>query len=325
MGSILLAGQVEARSPVGLWVGELLKPHRYGQAHPNAIDCQATFLDEARRQGLLDRVVIEPPRVATREELLRFHDEAHVDWVRHCSISGTGWLGDEDTPAYHGVYEVAAARVGTALDAVAQLMDGATRRCFQPVGGAHHARRQRGGGFGPFSDIGVVIETLRARYGLRRIAYADIDAHHGDGVYDAYQDDAHLAIADIHQDGASLFPGTGGAEETGRALAAGSKLNLPLAPGADDAQFHAAWARAQTHLEAQRPQFVILQCGADSLAGDPLADLRLTAACHEHAARQLCALADRHAQGRVLVLGGGGYDATNVAAAWTGVLRALVD
>lgn len=315
----------EARLPVGLWVGELLTPHRYGQAHPNAIDCHAAFLDEARRQGLLDRVVIGPPRVAAREELLRFHDEAHVNWVRHCSISGTGRLGDDDTPAYRGVYEVAAARVGTALDAVARLMDGTMRRCFQPVGGAHHARRHRGGGFGPFSDIGVVIETLRTRYGLRRIAYADIDAHHGDGVYNAYQDDPDLAIADIHQDGATLFPGTGSAQETGRALAAGSKLNLPLAPGASDVQLHAAWAHAQAHLEAQCPEFVILQCGADSLAGDPLADLRLTAACHESAARQLCAVADRHAQGRLLVLGGGGYDAANVEAAWSGVLRALLE
>ena len=318
-------GQAEAQAPIGLWVGELLAPHRYGQAHPNAIDRQAVFLDEARRQGLLKRVVTGPPRVASREELLRFHDQAHVDWVRHCSISGTGQLGDQDTPAYHGVYEDAAARVGTALDALARLMDRTARRCFQPVGGTHHARRHRGGGFGPFSDIGVVIETLRAQYGVRRIAYADIDAHHGDGVYDAYQDDEQVAIADIHQDGATLFPGTGSAKETGRGRAAGSKLNLPLAPGATDGQFHAAWARAQAHLEAQRPEFFILQCGADSLAGDPLADLRLTAACHEHAARQLCALADRHAQGRLLVLGGGGYDAANVAAAWTGVLRALLD
>jgi acetoin utilization protein AcuC len=307
-----------------LWVGELLVPFHHGQAHPNAIDRQEVFVDEARRQGLLDRVAIGLPRAATREELLRFHDEAHVNWVRHCSLEGTGQLGDEDTLAYSGVYEDAAARVGTALEAAARLMDGTARRCFQPVGGTHHARRHRGGGFGPFSDIGVVIESLRAHYGVRRIAYADIDAHHGDGVYDAYQHDPHLAIADIHQDGATLFPGTGSAQDTGHGPAAGSKLNLPLAPGATDGQFQAAWARAQAHLEALKPEFVILQCGADSLAGDPLADLCFTAACHEHAARQLCALADRHARGRLLVLGGGGYAAANVAAAWTGVLRALL-
>jgi acetoin utilization protein AcuC len=90
----------------------------------------------------------------------------------------------------------------------------------------------------------VVIETLRAQYGVRRIAFADIDAHHGDGVYDAYQEDAQLAIADIHQDGATLFPGTGGAQETGRALAAGSKLNLPQAPRAGCW----SWAAAATTL-----------------------------------------------------------------------------
>lgn len=307
-----------------VWIGEALGKHGFPDAHPNAIDRQAAFWNEAEKQGLGARVRLGEPRLASRDELLRFHDAAHVNWVALCSQSGSGLVDDEDTPAYPGVYEDAAACVGTALAALSMIMSGTTSRSFQPVGGMHHGRRHRGAGFCPFNDIGVVIETLRARHGVGCIAYVDIDAHHGDGVFYSYEADPRLIIADIHQDGRTLYPGTGHAEETGKAAAAGSKLNLPLAPGAQDRDFFAAWERAEEHLEAHQPEFFILQCGADSLAGDPLADLQLTAAAHGHAARRLVALAQRHAQARLMVFGGGGYRAENVAAAWTAVLRELI-
>jgi len=307
-----------------VWIGEALAKHGLPADHPNAIDRQAAFWIAAAEQGLAGRVRLGVPCLASREELLRFHDAAHVNWVALCSQSGSGLVDDEDTPAYPGVYEDAAARVGTALAALRMIMSGEARCSFQPVGGMHHGRRHRGAGFCPFNDIGVVIETLRAEYGVGRIAYVDIDAHHGDGVFYSYEADPRLVIADIHQDGRTLYPGTGHAEETGKGAAVGSKLNLPLAPGARDGDFLAAWERAEAHLEARRPEFVILQCGADSLAGDPLADLRLTAACHAHAARRLLALAQRHAQARLMVFGGGGYRAENIAGAWTAVLRELI-
>jgi len=307
-----------------VWLGEALEKRHFPAQHPNAIDRQAAFWAEAQRQGLHERVRLGEPRLATREELLRFHSASHVNWVQLCSQQGSGFIDDADTPAYPGVYEDAAHRVGTALDALSRLMAGTARRSFQPVGGMHHARRERGAGFCPFSDIGVVIETLRAQNGIRRIAYVDIDAHHGDGVFYSYERDPDLIIADIHQDGRTLYPGSGHAEETGRDAAAGTKLNLPLPPGSGDPEFLAAWAQAEAHLERLQPEFVIFQCGSDSLAGDPLADLRLTAAAHAHATRRLVALAERHARGRLMAMGGGGYRADNVAAAWTAVLQALV-
>jgi acetoin utilization protein AcuC len=171
----------------------------------------------------------------------------------------------------------------------------------------------------------VLIETLRADYGLRRIAYVDIDVHHGDGVYYAFEDDPDLAVADLHEDGRFLYPGTGFAHETGRDAAAGTKLNIPLSPGAGDAEFFSAWDVVAAFLERFAPEFVIVQCGADGLAGDPLADLRLTPAVHGHVVRSLRALAARHAQGRLMAFGGGGYSLENLSLAWCAVLEALLE
>jgi acetoin utilization protein AcuC len=176
-----------------------------------------------------------------------------------------------------------------------------------------------------FNDIGVVVERLKREHGLSRIAYVDIDAHHGDGVFYAFEDDPALIIADLHEDGRYLYPGTGAAAEVGTGAAVGSKLNLPLAPGAGDADFMAAWPVIEAHLDRSAPELVILQCGADSLAGDPITHLGLTEAAHAHAAARLCALAGRHARGRILAFGGGGYNRRNIARAWTSVVRAFVE
>lgn len=324
MAATPLPGAGVAQPHVVVWAGEALIAHRVPGNHPNAIDRQTVFWDEACRQGLDKCVKLGAPRLATREELLRFHDAAHVSWVELCSRSGTGYVDDEDTPAYPGVFEAAATRVGTALSALEELMAGRVSRSFQPVGGMHHARRHRGAGFCPFNDIGVVIETLRSQYGVRRIAYIDIDAHHGDGVFYSYIDDPDIIIADVHQDGRTLYPGTGHAEEIGTGAASGTKLNLPLAASATDNDFFELWGRAQSHLERFCPEFFIFQCGADGLAGDPLTDLRLSSAAHASAARGLIALAEICAGGRLMAFGGGGYNSANIATAWTVVLRELV-
>jgi acetoin utilization protein AcuC len=307
-----------------VFVGDAFGKTQFPSRRLNTFDRQAAFWEEAHKRGLDRQVRIAAPRLATRDELLRFHDAAHVQWVEVRSRIGSGLIDDEDTPAYPGVYEAHAHRVGAALEGLSRIMAGEARRSFQPIGGLHHARRHRGAGFCVFSDIGVVIESLRREHGVQKVAYVDIDAHHGDGVYDSYAGDAQLIFADIHEDGRFLYPGSGDASEIGTGAAAGTKLNAPLAPGADDAAFYAAWERIEAHLAARRPEFFILQCGADSIAGDPLADLCLSPAAHAHAARSLVQLADRYAQGRLMVFGGGGYLAGNVAAAWSGVLQQLI-
>ena len=153
----------------------------------------------------------------------------------------------------------------------------------------------------------------------------DIDVHHGDGVYYAYDSDPDVIIVDTHQDGRTLYPGTGFAHESGRGGAQGTKLNIPLLPGSDDEAFAQAWRQAVEFLRSFSPEFYIFQCGADSIAGDPLAMLALTPACHAQAARDLCALADESAEGRIMGFGGGGYNRRNLALGWSAVLEAFLN
>jgi acetoin utilization protein AcuC len=236
-----------------------------------------------------------------------------------------GYLDYGDTPAFVGVFEVSSHVVGAALTALAAVMAGTCKRSFQPIGGLHHARRDRAAGFCVFNDVGVVIETLRSQYGVKRIAYVDIDVHHGDGLYYPYESDPDVIITDIHEDGDYLYPGTGHTWETGKGAAAGTKLNVAMPPGAGDAAFLEQWEGVEAHLAKFRPDFFLLQCGADSLSGDPIAHLRYTAAAHGHAAKRLCALADEYAGGRLMAFGGGGYNRSNLALAWNAVLEALIE
>lgn len=328
---------------VGLYLGQELG--RYGfPDHPFGPDRLEAFASEARRQGLDTRAGDasrtldplfgggSPPRVrcleavsADREALVRFHSSNYIDRVVEMSRRGFGLLDMGDTPAFPGCYEAACLVVGTVLDAVDRIMAGELARAFVPIAGLHHARRDRAGGFCVFNDCGVAIAALLQQHGLERVAYVDIDAHHGDGVYYGFVDDPRLLVADIHEDGRYLFPGTGRADETGTGAARGTKLNIPLLPGATDDDFHQAWSRVEAFVEQGRPQFVLLQCGADSVAGDPITHLAFTPAAHRHATSALMRLAGRHSAGRLLVLGGGGYDHDNLARTWCGVVQAMLE
>ena len=308
---------------VGVVVSERLARYSFGDGHPFGPDRLAAFMREYEARGLDRRVQVLEPRTASEEELRAFHSPGYLEFVRERSVSGTGLLDAGDTPAFRGVYEAAAGVVGATLAAMEAIMRGECRRAFVPIAGLHHAARERAAGFCVFNDCGVAIELLK-RAGLKRVAYVDIDAHHGDGVFYAFEDDAAVVFADLHEDGRYLYPGTGASGETGRGAAAGMKLNVPLPPGADDAVFAQVWPRVLTHLERFEPEFIILQCGADSLEGDPITHLRLSARSHGHAARSLRELADRLGHGRVLALGGGGYNRGNLAQAWNAVLENLL-
>jgi acetoin utilization protein AcuC len=305
--------------------GERIARYGFGDGHPFGADRHEAFWREFVVQGLDRRVLQLAPRAATRQELESFHRPEYVDLVQSRSATGEGFLDAGDTPAFKGVFEAASDVVGASLVATEALMSGRARRGFVPIAGLHHAGRGHAAGFCVFNDIGVVIELLKAKHGMKRIAYVDIDAHHGDGIFHAFEDDPSVIVADTHEDGRFLYPGTGAASETGSGAAAGTKLNLPLPPGAGDAEFLAVWPAIEAHLERHEPEFVILQCGADSLGGDPITHLRLTEEAHAHAAARLCAIADRHAAGRILGLGGGGYNRRNVARAWNRVVQAFVE
>jgi acetoin utilization protein AcuC len=306
-----------------VYKGKEIAAYGFGDPHPFGCDRHDVFHAELARAGLEEDLVFGHPRAARVDELALFHTVAYIDKVSRLSVTGGGYLDDGDTPALPGIFEAASAVVGAVLCAVDEIMHGNHRRAFVPIAGLHHAARDRAAGFCVFNDCGVAVEYLRSKYGLRRIAYVDIDAHHGDGVFYGFEDDPDLVFADIHEDGRYLYPGTGHADETGTGRARGTKLNVPVAPGAGDAEFRKAWDTVERYVDAQRPEFIIMQCGADSLAGDPITHLRWTEEAHAHAAAALCRLADRHCEGRIIGTGGGGYNRRNLARAWTRVVQSF--
>jgi acetoin utilization protein AcuC len=311
-------------SGVAVVLGEQLARYGFGDNHPFGPDRHAAFQREFEHRGLARRVTVLEPESADVAELELFHTPEYVRFVQERSQSGSGMLDGGDTPVFRGIYEAAACVVGSSLAATEWIMEGRGRRAFVPIAGLHHAARDHAAGFCVFNDCGVVIEHLRRRHGMHRIAYVDIDAHHGDGVFYAFEEDADVIIADLHESGHSLYPGTGSEQESGRGAAIGTKLNVPLEAGAGDAEFDQAWPGMLAHVGRFDPQLLLLQCGADSIGGDPITHLQLTPACHGRAARDLAALADRLGHGRVLALGGGGYDRGNLARAWSAVVEGLL-
>lgn len=309
---------------VGVFGGAALAAYGFGGAHPFNTRRHDTFFQALELAGLEPRTRRFLPRSASRAELELFHPPQYLDFVAARCAEGVGFLDAGDTPAQRGLDHAAAVVVGTTLEACRRVLEGEVARTFCPVGGLHHGARDRAAGFCVYNDCGVAIEWLRTR-GLRRIAYVDIDAHHGDGVFYAFEDDPDLLFADIHQDGRTLYPGTGHADETGRGRARGTKLNLPLPPGAGDDAFFAAWERVEAYLRAARPEFILLQCGADSLRGDPITHLAFSEEAHAAAAAGCCRIAEELGHGRVLAMGGGGYNRQNLARAWTRVVQSLVE
>jgi acetoin utilization protein AcuC len=239
--------------------------------------------------------------------------------------------------------------VGSTLRGFESIMSGEVDHFFNPVGGLHHARRERAGGFCVFNDAAIVIEKaiksfaanenekdvksnsaannrseLRGRKALPSVAYVDIDCHHGDGVFYAFEDDPRVIIADIHEDGRYLYPGTGSSDEIGTGYAKGTKLNIPLPPDSGDNEFFDAFDKVSKFLRSFGPfECIFLQCGADGLAADPITHLRYTEKAHEYAAKELHKLAHETCAGRILAMGGGGYNPQNVASAWMAVVNEL--
>jgi len=311
------------RKPTYVYKGDALSRYGFGEGHPFGSDRHDVFHEELEKADLRENIEYRDPSRATVDDLALFHTADYIDLVSKMSQDGKGFLDGGDTPAFPGIFEAASDVVGSTLAAVDAIMAADTSRAFVPIAGLHHAARDGAAGFCVFNDCGIAVEHLRQRHGVKRIAYVDIDAHHGDGVFYGFEDDPDLIFADMHEDGRYLYPGTGAADETGSGKAKGTKLNIPLRPGADDGDFHAAWDSVEAYLENARPEFIIFQCGADSLAGDPITHLCFTEEAHAKAATRLCAMADKYGRGRIVGVGGGGYNRGNLARAWTRVVQSF--
>jgi acetoin utilization protein AcuC len=312
-----------------VFFGEELAKYGFGEAHPFNSNRIFAFWSKFCALNLhkSSHIQIERPKIAQEEILLQFHDKEYVDLVKESSKRGTGLLDLGDTPAFRGVFEASSYVVGTSLKALELVMEKreGVWHAFNPIGGLHHAKRGSAGGFCVFNDIGIVSMIARKKYSIEKIAYVDIDAHHGDGVYYEFEDDPMLYIADIHEDGHFLYPGTGAESENGSGDAKGTKLNIPLKPNSDDADFFSAFNRVEEFIDMiAKPELIILQCGADCINGDPLTHLRFSSAAHRYASEKLHRLSHKHSDGRMIALGGGGYNQVNLADAWTEVVSSFV-
>ncbi len=283
----------------------------------------------ARELGVLDRPGVElvAPEPATEAELLRVHRQDYLDAVRAAPddpfFRGYG-LNTPDNPVFDHMHEASALICGASLAAARAVWSGRAQRAANIAGGLHHAMPARAAGFCVYDDPAVAIADLLAQ-GAERIAYIDIDVHHGDGVQEIFYDDPRVLTVSLHESPMTLFPGTGFAEETGGSGAEGSAVNVPLPPGTGDR----GWLRAfhavvPAVVRAFRPQLIVLQAGADSHRLDPLANLRLTVDGQRAAQLAVRDLADELCEGRLVATGGGGYALVEVVPRTWAHLLAMV-
>ena len=283
----------------------------------------------ARGLGVLDDVELLEPPPATDDELELVHAPSYLTAVRSAPEApfhvGHG-LGTADNPIFLGMHEASALVAGGSLLAARALHEGRADRAVNIAGGLHHAMRDRAAGFCVYNDCAVAIAWLLEQ-GYERIAYVDVDVHHGDGVQAAFYDDPRVLTVSMHQHPLTLWPGTGWATESGTGAGAGYAVNVPLPPGTGDGGWLRAFNAVVPSLLTQfRPQILVTECGADTHADDPLANLELSIDGQRAIYLRLRELAETVADGKWLVLGGGGYSLFRVVPrSWTHLLGVVLD
>jgi acetoin utilization protein AcuC len=292
----------------------------YGAEHPLRMErLDLTWcLMEAYGLTKLAGAVVKVPDPAEESELLRFHTEEYLAVLKAANTGRAPaavvcryGLGPGDNPVFPGLWDVARLAAGGSLLAARLVAGGEARRAFHFAGGLHHAMPDRASGFCYVNDAVLAILHLRAR-GLR-VAYIDIDAHHGDGVQAAFYSDPNVLTISTHERGDRLFPGTGFVDEMGEGEGRGYSVNLPLDVLTDSALYQPAFeAVVPPIIGAFRPDVVVAQLGIDSHRTDPLTHLALDVQGFTRTVGRIADLAPR-----LVALGGGGYDLGNVARAWT--------
>lgn len=305
------AGQQPRARPL-LVYGPRSTTYDFGPAHPLTPRRFGPGISLLETLGAVPGLAPEP---ASDDELLWIHDQSYLDTIKAFShdpgAPSRAGIGPGDTPAFAGMHEASAAVAGGSLRAMEAILRGENLHAFHPGGGLHHAMRHRAGGFCVYNDPALAIARAR-RDGLR-VLYVDLDVHHGDGVQMLHWDDPEVMTVSIHESGHALFPGTGFPDELGGPGAEGTAVNIPLDPGTGETGWVEALEIALPALaEAFRPEIVVSQHGADAHAFDPLAHLLVTTTAMGRAAHLVDQLAHRHAGGRWLATGGGGYDVYRV-------------
>jgi acetoin utilization protein AcuC len=309
-----------------VWSREMLA-YDFGHGHPMTSERLDLTIRLAEALGLLSGPDVElvGAQQASDELLQTVHDAAYVAAVHQASDHGTAapsfGLGTADDPVFPHMHEASAMVVQASVDAALAVWEGRVEHAVNVTGGLHHAMRGAASGFCVYNDAAVAIVALLDA-GAKRVAYVDIDAHHGDGVQAVFWDDPRVLTVSVHETGQALFPGTGHARETGGLGAEGAAVNVALPSGTGDA----GWLRAidavvPAVVREFAPDVLVTQHGCDTHLLDPLTHLRVSVDGQRQAAEMLHDLAHEVTAGRWLALGGGGYAVVDVVPrAWTHLL-----
>ncbi|WP_327586333.1 acetoin utilization protein AcuC [Nonomuraea sp. NBC_00507] len=313
-----------SRSARVIWDDALIS-YNFGPSHPLAPVRVELTMALARELGVLDKVEMAGCGPASDDELSMIHKRDYIEAVKRVSASGRPdlgcGLGTPDNPAFTGVHEASALIAGATLAAARAVWEGTAEHAVNIAGGLHHAMPAVASGFCVYNDPALAIAWLLAQ-GVGKIAYVDVDVHHGDGVQAMFYDDPRVLTISLHESPRTLFPGTGFPEETG---ADGTAVNVALPAGCGDA----GWLRAfhavvPPLLHEFRPEILVTQHGCDSHALDPLANLMLSVDGQRAAYAALHRLAHETAGGRWIATGGGGYELVQVVPrAWTHLIAEL--
>lgn len=255
-------------------------------------------------------------REATETELLTVHSPEHIRHIREMDAQGSGMFDRNDTPAWPGVYRRAALAVGGTLVGAELVASGRAKHVFHVAGGLHHAHYDRVSGFCIFNDIVAAVRYWQQHYGYRRIAILDVDGHHGDGTQALLYHEPLLKVS-LHQYDGRFFPRTGALGERGAGSGWGYSVNLPLPRFSTDAEYLPLLQIGLEQVEAYRPEAIILQYGVDAHYTDRMAGLKISTLVYEKVAQRVHDLAHRVCDGRLLVVGGGGYEPETVARCWS--------
>ncbi len=309
--------------PVALFTHPACLGHDTGPYHPECADRLRVVLQALEHPNFVALLREQAP-LATREQLCLAHPASHVDRILAMQpAEGEVLAIDPDTVVSHGTQAAALRAAGGAVAAVDAVMEGWAGAAFaavRPPG--HHAERDRAMGFCLFNNAAIAARHARTRWGLSRVAVVDFDVHHGNGTQDIFESDPALFYGSSHQH--PCYPGTGSPRDTG---IANNVVNVPLPPGSGSDAFRAAWdARIIPALEAWQPELLVISAGFDAHRADPLAELRVETEDFAWLTDRLLAVADHHAQGRVVSVLEGGYDLPALAASTAAhVLRLMRD
>ncbi len=293
--------------------------YNFGPSHPMAPARLELTARLAAALGLFDleHVSVQAPGVASDVELLAVHSAEYVAAVRRASEDPTTpdperGLGTDDDPAFAGMHEASARLAAGSLLAAEAVLSGTAVRAVNFGGGMHHASRERASGFCIYNDAALAVQRLLDG-GVRRVAYIDVDAHHGDGTQSIFWNDPRVLTISLHESGLSLFPGTGFANEIGGQDALGTAVNVALPAWTGDAGWLRAFHAVVPQLvQAFEPEVIVSQHGCDSHKLDPLTHLNLSVDGQREAATAVAGLAGRFCENRWIATGGGGYDITGV-------------